>query len=260
MNTFALTLRQTRFELRSYRRNRAAMMFTLFFPLMFLVIFSLGSSDRTAEFRGGDIPFIQFFMGGIVAYGLIGATFTSLAMRIVNQREQGVLKRVKGTPLPASAYIGGQLGSSLVIAIVITAVTIAIAVGLYDASVYAHTLLALLAAIIVGSMSFCAIGLALASVIPNADSAPAIVNFTFLPLAFISDIFYSLSDAPHWLGSIASFFPVKHLANALQLCFDPRTAGSGFSGHDLLVMAIWGVAATVFCLKRFRWESTRSAG
>jgi ABC-2 type transport system permease protein len=236
------------------------MMFTFFFPLMFLVIFSLGSSDRTADFRGGSIPFIQFFMGGIIAYGLIGATFTSLAMRTVNQREQGVLKRIKGTPLPVASFIGGQIGSSLVISVVLTAITVAAAVGLYDATLYAHTIVALVATLVVGSMSFCAIGLALASIIPNADSAPAIVNFTFLPLAFISDIFYSLSDAPSWLTNLASVFPVKHLANALQICFDPRTAGSGFSGNDLLVMAAWGVGATVFCLKRFRWESTNAAG
>lgn len=255
MTAFALTSKQIAFELRSFRRNRSGMMFTFFFPIMFLVIFSLGSSGRTEEFQGGNIPFLQFFVGGILAYGMIGATFTSLAMRVVTLRDNGVLKRVRGTPLPVGAYLGGQIGAALTIAIIISALTIAIATLVYGAHLYVDTLAALVATLVVGSMTFCAIGLAVASIIPNADSAPAIVNFIFLPLAFISDIFYSVAGAPSWLTAIASFFPVKHLANALQVVFDPRTTGAGFSINDLLVMAAWCAGATFYCLKKFRWES-----
>jgi len=258
MNTASLINHQTSFQLKSFFRNRSGMVFAFLFPIMFLVIFSLGAGGRTTEFRGTQVPFLQFFLPGILAYGIIGACYTNLAMRVTNMRESGVLKRVLGTPLPPIAYLAGLILSSVVIAIILSALTTLIGVLGYGVHLYIDTLPAVIVTALLGAGTFCALGLAMASVVPNADAAPAIVNFTMFPILFISDVFYSVADAPDWLQKFAGIFPIKHLANALQVAFSPETTGAGFSGKDLLVLAAWCVVGVVLATRNFRWESRSS--
>lgn len=255
MNGISLALNQIRFELRTFRRNRSALMFTFLFPIMFLVIFSINASGRTAQFKGGTVPFIQFFVPGIIAYGIIGACYTNMAMRISILRDTGVLKRVRGTPLSTTSYLAGHVGTSVVIGIALASITLTAGMAIYHVQLYTHTLLAMVTTLITGGAAFCAVGLAIAQLVPNADAAPAIVNFTMFPILFISDVFYSVEDAPHWIKTIASIFPIKHFANALQVTFDPRTTGMGFSPQHLGIVVGWGVLATAFALRNFRWES-----
>lgn len=254
MTATRLAFNQIAFELRTFRRNRAALMFTFLFPLMFLVIFGLNASGKTELFNGNSIPFVQFFVPGILAYGVITACYTNLAMRVINLRESGVLKRVRGTPLPVLSYLIGQIGASGAIAIILSAITLIAGVLMYHVEIYTSTIPAVLVSLVFGAACFCAMGLAISSIVPNADAAPAIVNFSMFPILFISDIFYSVEDGPQWLGTLASIFPIKHFANSLQVAFDPNTSGSGFSPGNLAVLSIWFVASTVFALRNFRWE------
>ena len=258
-STAVLAAHQVAFEFRTMRRNRSAMVFTFVFPVMFLVIFGLNAGGRTSTFDGHTVPFIQFFVPGILAYGVIGACYNNLAMRITLLRENGVLKRLRGTPLPTPAYLAGHIGTSLVLTGIIAGITLAIGSIFYDVQIYAHTFPAMLLTLLVGAGSFCALGLAVASLIPNADSAPGIVNVTLLPIIFISDIFYSIEGAPRWLESVANFFPVKHFANALQVTFNPSTSGTGIAWSHLAVIAAWGVASSVYASRKFRWEARPSS-
>jgi ABC-2 type transport system permease protein len=255
-----LAANQVAFEFRTMRRNRSAVVFTFVFPVMFLVIFGLNAGGRTQTFDGHTVAFIQFFVPGILAYGVIGACYNNLAMRITLLRENGVLKRLRGTPLPTPAYLAGHIGTSLILTTIIAAITLAVGVIFYDVQLYAHTVPAMLLTLLTGAASFCAVGLAVASLIPNADSAPGIVNVTLLPIVFISDIFYSIEGAPRWLESVANFFPVKHFANALQVTFNPSTSGSGVAWNHLGVLAAWGVLSAIYASRKFRWESSRKAG
>jgi ABC-2 type transport system permease protein len=112
--------------------------------------------------------------------------------------------------------------------------------------------------LLLGAACFCALGLAVAALIPNGEAAPVVANFTFLPVAFISDLFFPTDNAPAWVAVVAGVFPVKHFALALEATFNPFVPGSGFRWGHLAVVAVWGAAAAVVAVRRFRWEPRTS--
>jgi ABC-2 type transport system permease protein len=118
--------------------------------------------------------------------------------------------------------------------------------------------LGLFVTLALGAACFCALGLAVSGVCPNADAAPAIVNFSIFPLLFISGIFFPLDTAPRWLSSVAKLFPMQRLADGLQYAFDPRTPGMGFNGGDLLVLLAWTIGGSLLAFRLFRWDSAKT--
>jgi len=256
MSDLAIAARQVGYEQKAFWRNPAAAVFTFAFPLLFLFIFSSLNSGVQIDTRAG-VSFVTFFVPGIAAFGIISACYTNIAMKMAISRDLGILKRVKGTPAPAWAYMAGQIGSSIVTTLQIVAVTIGIGVLVYDVDFRTDTIVGLVLTLALGAACFCVLGLAVSGLCPNGDAAPAIVNFSILPVVFISGIFFPLDNAPSWLLSLAKFFPVQHLANGLQYAFDPRTGSPGVNGGDLAVLAAWTVAGAVLALRLFKWENAR---
>ncbi|MEA2826169.1 MAG: type transport system permease protein [Actinomycetota bacterium] len=256
MSDIAIAARQVKFEQKSFWRNPAAAVFTFAFPLMFLLIFGSLNSGQNIDTRGG-ISFVTFFVPGIAAFGLISACYTNIAMKMAISRDLGILKRIKGTPVPTWSYLAGQIGSSIVTTIEIITLTLGVGVLVYGVDFRWDTLPGLLLTVALGAACFCALGLAISGVCPNGDAAPAIVNFSVFPLIFVSGIFFPLDGAPSWLLSVAKLFPVQHLANGLQYAFDPRTAAPGVNGGDLAVLAVWIVIGSVLALRLFKWENER---
>jgi ABC-2 type transport system permease protein len=242
---------QIRYELRAFVRNRGRSLFTFVFPLMFLVIFaSLNQSGHIAK-RGG-IAYDDFFVPGILAYAVISTTFVNMAISTAILRDEGVLKRMQGTPLPRWAYVAGRIGSTAVIVAAMSALTLGLGAAAYGVTVRGSTLPAVAVAILLGTAVFTTLGIGIVRFIPNAEAAPAIVNLAILPLTFISGVWFVTDGMPKWLLDIAKFFPIRPLADALQYAFDPRTTGSGFNGGDLRTLAIWAVAGTVLMVRYLR--------
>jgi ABC-2 type transport system permease protein len=256
MSDVAIAARQLKYEQKAYWRNPAAAVFTFAFPLLFLVIFATLNSGQTIDERGG-ISFVTFFVPGITAFGVISACYTNLAIRMTMSRDLGILKRVRGTPIPTWAYLAGQVGSSIVITLLLFVLTVGLGVVAYGVDFRAGTAGGLLATLALGAACFCALGLAVSGLCPNADAAPAIVNFSIFPLLFVSGIFFPLDNAPSWLVSLAGVFPVGRLADGLQYAFDPRTRGLGFNGGDLAGLAVWAAVGAVAAVRLFRWEPAK---
>ena len=258
MSTPGLALRQVRYENKSFWRNPAAAYFTFAFPIVFLVIFNLLFGNAKLNLPGGHtIKQSTFYVAAIVAFSVITASFTNLAMNVVFAREQGVLKRKRGTPMPPLAYISGKILHSGMIAFLLVAIITVFGKAFYGVSLAGSRIPAFLVSLAIGALSFSAMGLAIMTVVPNADAAPAVVNAVILPLLFISDIFIPLTNAPKWLGTLGNVFPVRHFAEAMYQVFNPFAPGSGFQGRDLLVMGIWGLGSLVVAVKFFRWEPRR---
>ncbi len=256
MSDLSIAARQLRFEQKAFWRNPAGAVFTFAFPLLFLVIFStLNSGARIPE--RGNISFVTFFVPGILAFGLISACYTNLAIRMTISRDFGILKRVRGTPVPTWAYLGGQVGSSVVITFMLFVLTVGFGVVAYGVDFRMGTVLGLSLTLALGAACFCALGLAVSGLCPNADAAPAIVNFSIFPLLFVSGIFFPLDNAPAWITTVAKVFPMQRLADGLQYAFDPRTTGLGLNGGDLWALFAWAVAGSVLALRFFRWESVK---
>ena len=247
MSGIGLTLRQVRFENRAFWRNPAAAFFTFVFPLLFMVIFNV-------VFAGGAEGAGRFFTPAIIVFAVVTATYTNLAMTVTVARDDGILKRIRGTPLPALSYLLARMIHAALLALLLVIIVAAFGAVFYGVPVPWDRLPALLATLVVSAAAFCALGLALTGVIPNADAAPAIVNATILPLFFISNVFIPLQNAPQWLDVVSSIFPVRHFADAMLRIYDPAAAGSGFSPSDVGVIALWGIAGLVLALRSFSWE------
>jgi ABC-2 type transport system permease protein len=246
---------QLLYEQRSFWRNRARAFFVLGFPLILLVTFGSLNQGATVDSRGG-IPLDAVFLPGIMAYGIVIATFTNLAVETARLRDAGALKRMQGTPLPTWVYLAGRVGSAIAVALLIAAVTIVLGDVAYGVHVGAAQLVGLATALIAGTACFTALGVGVVRIIPNADAAPAIVNAMLLPLTFISGVWGPSDGEPAFLAHVARLFPLEHLAAWLQLVFDPRTHGIAFSGGDLFSLAIWGLVGAQLTQRFLRANMT----
>jgi ABC-2 type transport system permease protein len=252
-----LALRQLRYENLAFWRNPPQAFFTFVFPLMFLVIFNLAFGDQRVDVGTQRTPFRTFLIPAIIAFSQISACYTNVAMSAVAARDGGLLKRVRGTPLPASAFMAGKVLHSTLIAVLLVGIVVAAGAFLYGVDLPTTTLPAFLVTILVGFASFSALGLATTTVIPNEDAAPAIINAVILPLLFISDIFIRFEDPPVWLDAVRNVFPVIHLYRALETAFLPFTQGAGFEWGHLALVALWGLAGGVVAARFFSWEPRR---
>ena len=257
MNAFRLAMRQVRFENRIFWRNAIAAFFTVAFPLLFLVIFNLLFGGGRLPGDGGAISIATFYVPGIVGMAVIGACFTNIAMGVAISRDEGLLKRFRGTPLPSASLLWGKILHSTLLALGLVAVVVAAGALFYDVAVPRQTLPALILALGLGAATFCALGVAMTAAIPQADAAPAIVNAVVLPLMFVSDLFIPMHNAPEWLTLFASIFPVRHFAQALHAAFNPYETGLGFAWLHLLALAAWLAVGVLIATRFFRWESRR---
>jgi ABC-2 type transport system permease protein len=254
MSDLALAIRQVRYENRAFWRNPAAAFFTFFFPLLFMVIFNvLFSGGQTASgFRISD-----FYTPSIIVFGVISATYTNIAMMVTIARDDGILKRVRGTPLPPWTYLFGRIGQAVAVALLLVVIVAAFGALFYGVAIPWDRLPALAVTLILGAGTFCALGLAVAGLIPNADAASPIVNFTILPLEFISNVFIDMRGAPDWLNTLSGIFPVRHFADAMLAVYNPQAGSAGFSIGNLVVLAIWGSLGVAVALRFFTWEPRR---
>src|SRR5439155_7742675 len=179
----------------------------------------------------GGIIADAYVVPGLLAYGVILATFQNLATETAYLRESGVLKRMCGTPLPHWTFLGARIASAIIVAVAVTAVTLLVGRFAFDVHVRVSTVPALVAALVLGTGCFAALGLGIMHVIRSTEAAPAVANAAILPLTFISGVWGDFGGLPAWIERTAAVFPVKHLANSLQVAFDPRTTGAGFVAH-----------------------------
>jgi ABC-2 type transport system permease protein len=242
---------QVRYEQRAYWRNRGRGIFTFVFPIMFLVIFASLDKGQTLKTRGG-IPYDDFFVPGILAYGVIATTFVNLAISTAILRDEGVLKRMQGTPLPRWAYVAARILSACVIMLAMTVVVLALGAGIWGLHIRAGALPGLVVVLFLGTAAFTTIGIGITRFIPNAEAGPVVVNLAVLPLTFISNVWFPTDSLPSALKSIADIFPIKALADGLQHVFDPRISGAGLDAHDLRTLAIWAVVGIWLMLRFLR--------
>jgi ABC-2 type transport system permease protein len=254
VSLLGLALRQAHYDNRSFWRNPPAAFFTFIFPLMFLVIFNLVFGNETITVPGGEVDSSTFYVPAIVALSIINACYTNIAMGVAISRDGGVLKRYRGTPLPTSAFLAGRIIQALWVATILVVLVLAFGAVFYGVDLPGHRLPAFVVSMLVGAASFCALGLAVSALVPNAEAAPAVVNGTILPLLFVSNVFIPTENAPDWLNSVASVFPVRHLAESLHASFNPFITGDGFEWKSLGVMAAWGIVGVVAAIRTFSWQ------
>ena len=242
MHDLVLTWRQYRLERRMFWRNPSAAFFNFLFPLILLALFG-------AVFAG-DQEALDVIVPGIAGMAVMSTTFTALAWNMVFLREQGVLKRMRGTPLPPAAYLSGIGLNALTNAVLQLALVIA-AGRVFLGTGWPHDWAALALFAAAGVVCFGSLGVALSHAIPNFDSAGAYINAIFLPVIFISGVFYDVAEAPGFIKDIAEALPLKHVIDGLSAGIVGASVDTGVAA---LIVGGWAVAGIVLAARFFRWE------
>jgi ABC-2 type transport system permease protein len=236
--------RQYRLERRMFWRNPSAAFFNFMLPLLILAMFG-------AIFAGQQED-LDVIVPGIAGMAVMSTTFTALAMNLTYLREQGILKRMRGTPMPSSAYLAALAGNAITnTALQVTIIAVA-------GRVFFHTgwpddIGSLAVFVVLGAACFAALGVALSHLIPNVESAPAYVNAVFLPVIMISGVFYDSKNAPSQLKHIAEGLPLKHLIDGLS---GAMVKGTGVGSHmtAVLVLGLWTALAAAVAIRGFSWD------
>ena len=249
MSEATLAWHQYRLERRMFWRNPSAAFFNFFLPLLFLALFG--------AIFGGDQKNLDVIVPGIAGMSVMATTFSALAMNITFLREQGVLKRMRGTPLPSGAYLTGIAANAVTNAAV--QVTLVIIAGrLFFNIGWPKDWVELVVFVVLGVVCLASLGVAYSHVIPNFDAAPAYVNIVFLPVIFISGVFYDVDNTPAFLRDIAQALPLTHIIDGLS---GALVTGRGLEDNlsALGVIGVWTVAGIVLAIRGFSWESRRDA-
>jgi ABC-2 type transport system permease protein len=250
-----LLVQQIKYQLLTFWRTPIALFFTLLLPLIMLLLFNALFGGDTVTINGDEWQISQFYTGGLAAFTAVSATYTNLANTVPIRRDEGVLKRWRSTPLPTSIYIGGFVGSAIVIAFFGLLLMLTIGYLFYDLEVDPAKMPGAALSFLVGVGAFAALGMAVAGLVPTASSAAAVANATILPLAFVSNVFISTGDdAPDWLQTIGDIFPLKPFVETIQDAFNPFVDAPAISWGKLAYVAAWGLLGMVIAIRYFRWE------
>lgn len=249
-----LVLDQIGYALRELWRSRLVLIFTFVLPLMWLVVIGLLAGNEAVDEATG-VRVMQFVTPIAAAMGVLFATYPPVAMSLAQAREEKILKRLRGTPLPTWAYLLGRIGGVTVFALAAVGLMLTVGVVVFEVELVGRTLLATVGTLVVGIASLSALGMAVAALSPSTTFAQALSVGSAVILTFLSGMFTLGGTLPEWIEQVGGWFPLRHLSDSLQDQFNPFLTGSGWNPEGLAVMAAWGVGAVavaVFGLRRVR--------
>lgn len=257
-SNLTLGLRRGKLEIRQFTRQRESVVFTLLFPLILMAIFG---SVFNGEIDFG-VSFSQYFLAGMIASGLVNSGFQQLAINIPMERDDGSLKRLRGTPMPVASYFIGK--TILVLASITFQVFFLLLGGLLFFGIHLPTTLekwlTFAALIVLGTAGSTALGIAFSVVPKSGRGASAVVSPLVIILQFFSGVFFVFTQLPDWMQQIAAIFPLKWLCQGIRSVFLPdafaqsEVAHSWETGKTLLILFIWFVIGLAISIRTFKWD------
>ncbi|MER7165017.1 ABC transporter permease [Micromonospora sp. NPDC000207] len=257
----ALALRQGRLEITQFLRSRESVVFTMGFPIIMILIFASIFNDDIAP----GVSYTQYFITGMIATGLMTVSFQNLGIWIPIERDRGILKRYRGTPMPKWAYFAGKVIMVVTIGVAEIALLLAFSVALFDLELpgTAAKWLTFGWVSVLGVTACTLLGIAISSLARTARSGSAVVTPVALVLQFISGVFFVFTSLPSWMQQVAAIFPLKWMCQGLRSVFLPDSfgaqepGGSFELGRVALVLVAWCMVGLVLCLTTFRWTGKR---
>lgn len=246
----ARTGRQVVAEQRLYWRNVSAAVFTFALPIFLLVVFGAVGRNDTID----GVPYADFFVPGMLGTAIIVTTFAGLAITLTVRRDRGILKRVRGTPLPPATYLGSLIAS--IVLVLLLELIVVVAIGRIAFSVhFPESFPAFALLVVVGAAACSTLGVAVTRVVPTAEGSSAVVNAFYLPVLFLSGAFFPTTSLPTAVAWVASVLPMTHVISSLRRLFE----GHALEGGDfawLAVPIVWGILGAIIAWRSFRWEPT----
>ena len=248
--TAALAYNWFRFHNHIFWRSPVAAFFTLALPLVMMIIFvSIFGSDPYGT--AGQINISEFYVPALASFTAATATYTNLGISLTLMREEGTLKRVRGTPAAPWQFLTGTVASAVWVAFLGATILFVVGTFIADIAIDYDQIGWMALFFVVGVLAFAVLGVAVSLLAKTGQAASAITNATILPLAFISNIFIPMDDPPRWMEILGGIFPLRSFAEGFRSGFDPALRDGRVA--DLLVVAAWGVAGLIFVLKYFQW-------
>ncbi|HEY1740730.1 MAG TPA: ABC transporter permease [Acidimicrobiia bacterium] len=251
----ALVWSELKYEQRAFWRNPFAAAFSVGFSVVFLILLGLSGGNDRISFLG-NVRTVQYYVPGFLAYGVMATCFNVLAITLVGRRELGLLKRLRLSPLPTRIYFAALLLNALVVSTLQIIALMLIGRLAYNVAIPGNPL-ALVLAIVVGVVTFAALGIGASGLIPNQEAAGPVLSIVFFVLLYLSGLWFPLQPGSA-LARISAWFPVRHFIIATFAPYDPRPHANAFAWHDLFVLGIWAVIASFVAVRRFKWEPRRS--
>ena len=254
----AIGIKRGGLELKQFFRQRESVVFTLLFPLILLAIFGSVFSNTIAP----NVTFSQYFVAGMIASALVNTGFQQIAIFIPVERDLGALKRLRGTPMPATSYFIGK--AILVTVSMLLQVVLLLAAGVAFFGVNLPTQsqkwLLFVALLVMGSLVSTILGVAFSSVPKNARGASAIVSPVVIVLQFFSGVFFIFTDLPKWMQQVAAIFPLKWLTQGMRSVFLPENfatreiVGNWETGRTFAIIGVWLIVGTILAIRTFKWD------
>jgi ABC-2 type transport system permease protein len=257
--TLKLGLLRGQMEIIQFSRQKEAVVFTIFFPVILLAIFGSVFKDTIAP----EVTFSQYFVAGMIASGLVNTGFQNIAINIPLERDMGAIKRLRGTPLPITSYFIGKAISVFVSMAVQVLILLIIGAAFFGLNMPTEPSkwLTFTWLLVLGTASSTALGVAFSSVPKNGRGAAAIVSPVVIILQFFSGVFFVFTQLPGWMQQVAAIFPLKWLTQGMRSVFLPdsfatqEVAQSWESGRTAIILLIWLIAGLFLAVKTFRWET-----
>jgi len=248
---------QVRYQLLLLLRSPIGTFTTLVVPLMLLVALNVVTPETALRELHG-IPYANFLTPAMATFALVNGCYVNVITSVVVAREGGVLKRLHGTPLPLWAYAMGRMASAAVISLASIVVVFAVGVIFMHVHLDPGRVAALAGVAGLGVATFTTLGLAVSSLIPRPDTALPVAYGTLLPVAFVSDVFFPATAAPHWLQHLSASFPLSPIAKSAERIFASDAGGWPMSRHQLIVTLAWIAGAALVTSLTFRWQPSSS--
>ncbi|MGI5371249.1 ABC transporter permease [Streptomyces iakyrus] len=260
---WGLGLRRGGLEIRQFFRQRDQVVFTFAFPVVLLFLFASIFRD---DVEGAGITASQLYVPAMMAAGIMSTSFQALGISIAIERQDKVLRRLRGTPMPPAAYFLGKIWLVLFTGVLETAILLLVGTTCYgvDLPSDAGRWFDLVWIFALGITACALLGIAISSVPDSANSAGSVVVLPFLVLQFVSGVYIAIGTIPDWMLTVGALFPLKWMCQGLRGVFLPESAqvleqaGSWESGRVALVLAAWCVGGLALCLLTFRWKDRRT--
>ena len=253
-----LGLRRGQLEIKQFMRQRESVVFTLLFPVILLAIFGSVFKDTIAP----GVTFSQYFVAGMIASGLVNTGFQALAIMIPVERDFGTLKRLRGTPMPASSYFIGKTVLVLISTVIQILLLLGFGVLFFGLEMPTDPAKWITFAwlVVLGSACSTALGIAFSVVPKSGRGASAVVSPIVIILQFFSGVFFVFTQLPLWMQQVAAIFPLKWLTQGMRSVFLPdsfagqEVAKSWETGKTIAILSAWLVVGIFFSVRKFKWD------
>lgn len=253
MRMIALLTRESGYVRKVMLRNPQALFFMIGWPLLFLFIVATVSGTNRVRLPGqpGTLNLSTHLVASVIVIAVVSAAFGDLAIFLVRDREEGVLKRLRSAPVPTWVFLGGHLVNAMLTSLVLALLVVALGWGVYGVSLPSGHVLAAVVTVLVGVLACCALGFALTIFVRTTSAAGGVVSAATLILFFLSGNL--VNPVPAAFRAAANVFPVRHFYQATLTAFNPNVTSSGFAPGHLAIVALWGAAGLAIVAWKFRW-------